>query len=30
MNEDNITWFADCSFEFDSEEYETVVGKCYQ
>ncbi len=30
MNQENITWFADCSFEFDSEEYETMVGRCYR
>ena len=30
LKEENITWFADCRFEFDREEYETVVGKCYQ
>lgn len=30
QNEENITWFADCSFEFDSEEYEAVVRSCYQ
>ncbi|MCR4768298.1 MAG: hypothetical protein K5875_10105 [Saccharofermentans sp.] len=30
QNEENMTWFVDCSFEFDSEEYEAVVRSCYQ
>jgi hypothetical protein len=29
QNEHNIEWFSDCYFEFDRDEYEALIKKCY-
>ena len=29
QNEDHIIWFAECNFEFDRKEYDSVVESCY-
>lgn len=29
QNEKNIMWFAECNFEFDRAEYDSIIEKCY-
>lgn len=29
QNEKNIIWFAECNFEFDRTEYDSIIEKCY-
>lgn len=30
QNDQNIEWFASCSFEFNRKEYDAVVNSCYK